>query len=153
MIRVLIADNSPAILGGLSGLLQLYPDFEVVGTARSGPEAAEKARTLLPDVVIMDARMPEVDGVEAIRAIKQASAAVGVLSLSIFADSMEEAVAAGADGFLPKDCDPEQLLSELRQIGARTQQARRREATRQGRSRPVSRRYDVSQRFEKEALP
>ena len=128
MIRVLIADDSDVILDGLSGLLEMHPDFEVVGTARDGLEAVEKAWALLPDVVIMDTRMPNMDGVEATRVVKQSATAVGVLSFSVFADNLEEAIAAGADGFLPKDCDPERLLSQLRQIGAKTQQARKREA-------------------------
>ena len=71
MIRVLIADDSPAIRDGLSSLIGAQSDFFVVGTAGDGLEAVEMAKDLRPDVVIMDAQMPRMDGIEATREIKR----------------------------------------------------------------------------------
>ena len=118
MIRVLIADDSPAIVDGLSSILSQEPDFEVVGVARDGLEAVDKASQLRPDVVIMDAQMPNVDGVEATRQIKQGVPGAGVLLFTVFAHCVEAGLAAGADSHLAKDCDPEDLLAELRRIAA-----------------------------------
>ncbi len=118
MIRVLIADDSSTMRDGLSSLLSQQGDFEVVGLAGDGLEAVQKARELLPDVVLMDAQMPTMDGVEATRHIKQTLPAVGVLSLSVFTDCLEASIAAGAEGCLMKDCKPEELLSELRRVAA-----------------------------------
>ena len=119
MIRILIADDSPIIQDGLCSLLGAHSDFEVVGTASDGLHAVEKAWELLPDVVIMDAQMPNMDGVEATRRIRQAFPDVGVLFLSVFMDYIEAGVGAGADGYLAKDCDPEELYSEVRRIAAK----------------------------------
>ncbi len=116
MIRILIADDSPAIRDALSSLLDAANGFEVVGLAWDGLEAVQKAGELLPDVVLMDAQMPNMDGVEATRQIKQTLPGVGVLSLSVFADYLEASKDAGAEGYLMKDCEPEELLSELRRI-------------------------------------
>jgi len=118
MIRILIVDDSTAIRDALSSLLNAADGFEVVGFAGDGLEAVERAGELLPDVVIMDAQMPNMDGAEATRHIKQTLPAVGVLSLSVFADCLEASIAAGADGYLMKDCEPEQLFSELRRVAA-----------------------------------
>ncbi len=114
----LVADDSPAIRDALTSLLSQQGDFEVVGLAADGLEAVQKARELLPDVVLMDAQMPNMDGVEATRHIKQTLPGVGVLSLSVFADCLEASIAAGAEGYLMKDCEPEELLSELRRVAA-----------------------------------
>ena len=77
MIRILIVDDSVAIREGLYSLLDRQPDFEVVGAAGDGLEGLSKALELLPDVVIMDAQMPKMDGVEATKRIKDASPSVG----------------------------------------------------------------------------
>ncbi len=118
MIRILIADDSAAMRDALSSLLNAAKGFEVVGFAGDGLEAVEKAGELLPDVVIMDAQMPNMDGVEATRLIKLTLPGVGVLSLSVFNDCLEASIAAGAEGYLMKDCEPEELLSELRRVAA-----------------------------------
>ncbi len=118
MIRILIADDSSAIRDGLSSLLSQQGDFEVVGLARDGLEAVQKASELLPDVVLMDVQMPNMDGVEATRRIKQILSGVGVLSFSVFADSLEASIGAGADGHLMKDCGIQELLAELKHVAA-----------------------------------
>ena len=116
MIRILIADDSQIIWDCLRSLLEAQPDFEVVGIAKDGEEAVKKVEELLPDVVIMDAQMPRMGGVEATRRIKEAFPKVGVLFFSVFVDCMEESMRVGADRFLVKDCDPEELFSEARRI-------------------------------------
>ena len=123
MIRILIADDSPIIRDGLSSLLEVQPNLKVVDTARDGLESVEKAGKLLPDIVIMDAQMPRMDGVEATRLIKQAFPTVGVLFFSVFLDCMEDSMAVGSDGCLVKDCEPEELFSEIRRIAAKMQAA------------------------------
>ncbi len=116
MIRVLIADDSATIRDCFSSLLSQQGDFEVVGQAEDGLEAVQKASQLLPNVVLMDVQMPNMDGVEATRCIKQTLAGVGVLSISVFTDCLEASIAAGADGHLMKDCGIQELLAELRHV-------------------------------------
>ena len=118
MIRILIVDDSAAIRDALSSLLNAAKGFEVVGLAGDGLEAVERAGELLPDVVLMDAQMPNMDGVEATRHIKQTLPNLGILVLSVFADYLEASIDAGAEGYLMKDCEPEELFSELRRIAA-----------------------------------
>ncbi len=118
MIQVLIADDSVAIRDSLSSLLNPNSGFQVVGHASDGLEAVGKARELLPDVVIMDAQMPNMDGVEATRQIKQTLPGVGVLLFSVFTDYIEPGIAAGADGYLMKDCEFQDLVAELKHIAS-----------------------------------
>ncbi len=116
MIRVLIADDSNAIRDSLASLLNPANGLQVVGLAGDGLEAVKKITELLPDVVIMDARMPDMDGIEATRHIKRTIPAVGILLFSAFDDYMEAGIAAGADGYLMKDCEPKELFAELKRI-------------------------------------
>ena len=118
MITILIADASEVILDCLSSLLNQKRGLEVVGLARDGVEAVDKARELLPNVVIMDAQMPNMDGIEATRRIKQEAPAVGILFFSVFTDQLEASLDAGADGYIGKDCDPGELISEVKRITA-----------------------------------
>jgi len=121
IIRVLIADDSAAIRDGIASLLNQTSGFRVVGFAGDGLEAVEKARELLPDVVIMDAQMPNLDGVEATRRIKRELPTVGILFFSVFADYLEASIAAGSDGYLNKDCSPSELFTEIRRIALGSQ--------------------------------
>ncbi len=89
MIRILIVDDSAAMRDALASLLDAAKGFEVVGFAGDGLEAVERAGELLPDVVIMDAQMPNMDGAEATRQVKLTLPGVGVLSLSVFTDCLE----------------------------------------------------------------
>ncbi len=118
MIRVRIAEDSPHIRDSISGLLSEEPDMDLVGTAGDGLEAVEKAAALRPHVVIMDAQMPRLDGVEATRRIKAELPGVGVLFFSVFTDYVEASIAAGSDGYLTKDCSPADLFREIRRIAA-----------------------------------
>lgn len=116
MFRVLIADDSAAVREALISLLGADPQFEVVGAAGDGLEAIQMTHQLTPDLVIMDAQMPGLDGVEATRRIKRAFPMVGILFFSVFTDYVEAGFAAGADGYLPKDCEPDQLVAKASEI-------------------------------------
>ena len=130
MIRVLIADDSIAVSDGLISLFGTHPEFEIVGGAGDGLEAIQMTQELTPDLVIMDAQMPRLDGIEATGRIKRAFPKVGVLFFSVFSDHVEAGLAAGADGYLPKDCEPDQLIAKATEIVARI----RSEAAERGRS-------------------
>ncbi|MFD7169643.1 response regulator [Streptomyces violascens] len=119
-IRVLIADDQPLVRRGLSLILSPDPSFEVVGEAENGAQAVDLARRLRPDVVVMDIRMPVLDGVGATGELAAAVPACRVLALSTF--DMDEyvvgALRAGAYGFLPKDSSPEDLSAAIRTVHA-----------------------------------
>lgn len=119
LIRILIADSSPVICDGVRSLIERQPDLEVVGVALDGEDAYKKTAELLPDVVIMDARMPTMGGVAVTRWIKEGFPNVGVLFFSVFMDCIQEAMAVGSDGYLVKDCGREDLFSEVRRIAAK----------------------------------
>lgn len=103
-IRVLIADDQRVIREGLTLLLGLLPGVEVIGAASDGEEALALAAALVPDVVLMDLRMPRCDGVEATRRLRQSQPACRVVVLTTYADdrSVVDALRAGARGFLTK---------------------------------------------------
>ncbi|MFC9292787.1 response regulator [Streptomyces sp. NPDC057011] len=116
MIRVLIADDQPLVRRGLALILAPDPEFEVVGEAEDGSRAVALARELRPDVVVMDIRMPVLDGVQATGELARTLPGTRVLALSTF--DMDEyvvaALRAGASGFLPKDISPEELSAAVR---------------------------------------
>jgi DNA-binding NarL/FixJ family response regulator len=118
MIRVGIADDQPLFRAGLAALLAHAAGVECVGEAADGAEATYLARTKRPDVMVMDVRMPRVDGIEATRRIvgDPASASVRVLMLTTFDidEHVYAALRAGASGFLLKDAAPEDLLAAIR---------------------------------------
>jgi DNA-binding NarL/FixJ family response regulator len=116
-IRVLLADDQRLVRGGFRMILRVEPDIDVVGEAADGAEAVALARELDPDVVLMDVRMPNVDGIEATRRIIDGSEdAPRVLVLTTFDldEYVYEALRAGASGFLLKDAPEEQLVSGIR---------------------------------------
>jgi DNA-binding NarL/FixJ family response regulator len=124
-IRVLIADDQALVRAGFRMILDAEPDLEIVGEATNGAEAVDAARALRPDVALMDIRMPELDGIEATRAITAAAspaerAPVRVLMLTTFDlnEYVYEALRAGASGFLLKDVPPEQLVDGIRIVAA-----------------------------------
>jgi DNA-binding NarL/FixJ family response regulator len=104
-IRVLVADNQALVREGLMTLLEASPDIEPVGAARNGEEAVAMAARHRPDVVLMDLRMPELDGVEATRRIRAAQPGTEIVVLTTYADeaSILDALQAGARGYLTKD--------------------------------------------------
>jgi DNA-binding NarL/FixJ family response regulator len=111
--RVLIADDRPRSRGGLKAVLALRPEIEIVGEAADGQEAVRLVAECRPDVVLMDARMPVLDGVEATRLIKERWPAVKVVVLTIHASYRADALAAGADAFLIKGCAAADLLRAI----------------------------------------
>ncbi|MGH2584134.1 MAG: response regulator, partial [Dehalococcoidia bacterium] len=117
-IRVVIADDQALVRAGFHVLLDSAPDIEVVGEAANGAEAVKQARERMPDVVLMDIRMPVMDGLEATRGISgsQETATVRILVLTTFDldEYVYEALRAGASGFLLKDTDPPELLEAVR---------------------------------------
>jgi len=117
-IRVLVADDQSMVRAGFRMLLSGEPDIEVVGEASNGIEAVHKAARLSPTVVLMDIRMPELDGLEATRRILAAGDAARVLILTTFDldEYVYEALRAGASGFVLKDDPPEQLLAAIRVV-------------------------------------
>ena len=124
MIHVLLADDDALVRSGLRALLGVEDDITVVGEAADGREAVNRARELQPDVVLMDVRMPQVDGVSATREImswpRRPRVLVLVLVLTTFDldEVVDDALDAGADGFLLKRATPEQLVDGIRTVFA-----------------------------------
>ena len=120
MIRVLLADDQGLVRAGFRALLDAETDISVVGEARDGREAIELTRSLRPEVVLMDIRMPELDGLEATRGIvaDRALAGVRIVILTTFEidDYVFEALRAGASGFLVKDTEPVDLIGAVRLV-------------------------------------
>ncbi|MEU4268083.1 response regulator transcription factor [Streptomyces sp. NPDC026092] len=120
MIRVLIVDDQMMVREGFSVLLGAMPDIEVVGEAVNGREAIAQVAALRPDVVLMDIRMPELNGIEATREIVAADADAKVLVLTTFDldEYVYQALRAGASGFLLKDASARQLADGVRVVAA-----------------------------------
>ncbi len=119
-IRIILADDHSVVRLGLSALLGRRSDFQVVGEAKDGDDAVELAKSLRPDVVVMDLMMPRTDGAEATRLIRAACPEVKVLILTSFAASVdiEKAIAAGASGAIVKDADNAELISAIREVAS-----------------------------------
>jgi len=119
-IRVLIADDHPLFRDGMHGLLDSVPDTAVVGEATTGEEAIDLAATLQPDVILMDLRMPGLNGFEATRAILQTSPHIGVLVVTMLDDddSVFAALRAGARGYLLKGANQVETLVAIRAVAA-----------------------------------
>jgi DNA-binding NarL/FixJ family response regulator len=117
-IRVLVADDQAMVRAGLRLLLSGEPDIEVVAVAGTGREAVAQASRFAPDVVLMDIRMPELDGLEATRQILAADESARVLVLTTFNldEYVYEALRAGASGFVLKDDPPESLVAAVRTV-------------------------------------
>jgi DNA-binding NarL/FixJ family response regulator len=118
VIRTLIADDQALVRSGFRMILEARPDIEVVGEAENGAEAVELARRLDPDVILMDVRMPNLDGVAATRRLSAAGVRARVVILTTFDldEYVHEAIRAGASGFLLKDVEPAQLVDAVRVI-------------------------------------
>ena len=122
MIRVVIADDEALIRAGLRALLDMEPDITVVGEAADGREALTRVRATLPDVVLMDIQMPELDGIEATREIaadhRLAAAQVVITSSFPFEHYVLAALRAGASGYLVKDMAADDLVKAVRIVAA-----------------------------------
>ncbi|WP_367128893.1 response regulator [Saccharothrix sp. HUAS TT1] len=118
MIRVLVVDDQALIRAGTTAILESAADIEVVGEAGDGAEAVAACRAHRPDVVLMDLRMPRVDGVTATAQLKKDTDPPLVLALTTFDDDqlMIDALAAGADGFLLKQLAPQDLITAVRAV-------------------------------------
>jgi DNA-binding NarL/FixJ family response regulator len=119
-IRVLVADDQSMVRAGFRMLLMREPDIEVVAEASNGVEAVYQAARFDPTIVLMDIRMPELDGLEAARRILAANEDARILILTTFGldDYVYEALAIGASGFVLKDDPPEQLIAAIRTVAA-----------------------------------
>jgi DNA-binding NarL/FixJ family response regulator len=116
--KVLVADDHPVVREGLSAMLSREKDIEVVGEAQNGREAIEKARALQPDIILMDLRMPEVDGIEAMRRIKSENPLVQFIILTTY-DNDEyifKGIEAGARAYLLKDAPRSDLFKAIRAV-------------------------------------
>ncbi len=120
MTRVLIADDDDLMRAGLVELLSGDPSIDIIGEASTGREAVERARGLRPEVVLMDVRMPDLDGIEATRELTRAAPDTRVLILTTFEqdDYVFGALRAGASGFLVKRTRPEELIAAVHTIAA-----------------------------------
>jgi DNA-binding NarL/FixJ family response regulator len=120
VIRVLIADDQALVRGGLRAILDAQEDLEVVGEADDGDAAVELAAELKPDVVVMDIRMPRLDGIEATRrlALRGVEASVLVLTTFDLDEYVYNALRAGAAGFMLKDAPPQRLADAVRTVAS-----------------------------------
>ncbi|WP_284642863.1 response regulator transcription factor [Paenibacillus silviterrae] len=119
-LRIMIADDHPLFRHGVCTLLSTVSDMEVVGEAASGEEAVAMAELLQPDVLLMDIRMPGLNGIEATQRISRLGGSVPILILTMFQDdsSVFTAMRSGAKGYVLKDAEKEELLHAIRAVGS-----------------------------------
>ena len=117
-IKLLLADDHRVVREGLSAILETKEEIQIVGEAKDGREAVEQARQLLPDVILMDMRMPGMTGVEATRIIKREMPHIGIIALTMYDDQQHifDLVRAGATGYLLKDSDSTEILAAIRAV-------------------------------------
>ena len=120
-IKILLVDDVESVRIGLSTILNLIDDFNIVGEAKDGLEAIEQATQLKPDVILMDLMMPRLDGFEATRRIKREYPEIGIILFSIHDDVMtrERACAVGADAFVEKEAETQVLIAAIQEVGDR----------------------------------
>lgn len=117
-IKVLIVDDQVLICDGIAKLLEGEREIEVVGKAYSGQEAIEKAEQLNPDIILMDIRMPDLDGISATKAIKAKNSSIQVIAISVYEDDnlIMEMFRAGAVGYILKDISLENLVNAIKNV-------------------------------------
>jgi len=118
MIRIVVADDHHVVRTGFAALLDTQPDFTVAGTAIDGAEAVRLARELSPDVIVMDVRMPGMDGIEATRQLAGSGPRVLILTTFDLDEYVYDALRAGASGFLLKDVTAERLFDAVRVVAS-----------------------------------
>ena len=154
-IRVLIVDDHAVVRGGLSKFLQVHKDIELVGEAENGAEAVRLTRQLQPDVVLMDLKMPEMDGVASTREIRTRHPGVRVIVLTSFAEDnmVQGALQAGATGYLLKNVSGAELANAIRaaHAGRMTLSSEATEALVHAAARPITPADDLTER-EREVL-
>ena len=116
--KVLIVDDHRVVREGLSAILKSKENIDVLGEAQDGQEAVEKARSLLPDVILMDVSMPKMTGVEATRIIKREFPHIGIIALTMYEEQQYifDLVRAGATGYLLKDSDSDQIVKAIQSV-------------------------------------
>jgi len=119
-IKVLIVDDNEVVREGLKSILEPQVDIDVIGEAVDGLDAVTKAEKLNPDVILMDAHMPGIDGTEATRRIKISLPDVKVLFLTVYGDYVGSALDAGANWYLTKDCRRQDLMEAIRVLARST---------------------------------
>ena len=118
VVRVLVADDHAVIRAGMRRLLEGYPDFEVVGEAADGLEALAEAQDLGPQVILLDMRMPGMNGLEALRQLRASNPDLRILMLSAYEhdEDVLESLKAGASGYVLKDIAPDELAQAIRAV-------------------------------------
>lgn len=119
-LRVVLADDHTIVREGLATLLGQTPDIEVIATASTGSQAVRAARTLAPDVLVTDISMPELNGIEAARAIRERDARIAIVVLSMHSTSehVARAFAAGANGYVLKDAASDEIVAAVRAVAS-----------------------------------
>lgn len=117
-IKVLIVDDHRVVREGLSAILKSKDNIQVLGEAQDGQEAVDKARSLLPDVILMDVSMPKMTGVEATRIIKREFPHIGIIALTMYEEQQYifDLVRGGATGYLLKDSDSDQIVKAIQSV-------------------------------------
>ena len=117
-IKILLVDDQSIVREGLASLLALQPDLEIIGEAENGKVAVEQAEALQPDVILMDLRMPVMDGIAAIKILTQQAPTIKILVLTTFDDDelVAQAIANGAKGYLLKDTPSAELAQAIRTV-------------------------------------
>jgi DNA-binding NarL/FixJ family response regulator len=119
-IRILVADDHPIVRDGLVAVLSTQPDFEVVGEASTGPETIQRVAALQPDVLLLDIEMPELDGVETLKRLREHDPAVRAIMFTAFDtdERIVQAVQAGAQGYLLKGVPRDEIFNAVRVVHA-----------------------------------
>jgi DNA-binding NarL/FixJ family response regulator len=117
-IRILIIDDSHSFRLGMKALLEIQPDMQVVGEASSGDEVMNLVQAQQPDLILLDAQMPGLNGIDVTRSLKNYYPKIKVILMTMFADYRPSAIAAGADSFLTKGIPPEHVLALIRGIAS-----------------------------------
>jgi len=117
-VRCLAVDDHPTVRQGLALLFGASPDLELIGTVENGEEALDAIKRLKPEVVVMDVRLPGIDGISAVKRIQQAAPSVQTVVFSAYGDKrlLSDAIAAGARGYVMKGSPPEDLLRAIRTV-------------------------------------